>query len=107
MPVKVARLARYSTKYEVTLEHDGRTYLVGYTGRQSKQGLLDRMHAAGPAILRITAMPDDATVRMVDAISGHARTFALVFSQGSRIRFSGRTQRDAILAGELPFVGKE
>jgi hypothetical protein len=100
MPTKVAYLANRATRYEVALEHEGRQWLVGYTIRRSRQGLLAKMREQGQAILRITAMPEDARVT-----SPNPETLA--FSNGSVIRFTHRTQRDAVLSGELPFVGKE
>ena len=93
---KVAHLVNYPTRYEVALEHAGRSYLVGYTIRRSRVGLLSKMRERGADILRITEMPESATVAACDK--------TLAFSNGSVIRFTGRTQREAITAGELPYV---
>ena len=93
---KVAHLQNAPTRYEVVLEHAGKQWLVGYTSRRSRPGLLATMRKEGRDILAITEMPEDAEVR--------AEYGALVFSQGSVIKFSGRTQRDAVIAGELPWV---
>jgi len=94
------RLQHAPTRYEVVLTTpDGRRLLVGYTPRKSKPGVLRAAQRVGQQI--IAAMPGLTDEhRMTWAAGG----FNL--GNGARIALSGRTQRDAIMAGdELPFLG--
>lgn len=92
---QLARIARYSTKYELAATNNttGEKVLVGYT-RKGRNGLFASItrHA-------------DAAVRFFGC---EAITFAKRAADGATmgewsIKFSGRTQRDAIIEGELPF----
>ena len=96
---KLERLRFGPTRYEIEMvSPSGAKYLVAYTPRRSFRGLLDavRERERGRAILRLLNFPDDATAERDRA--------SLRFSDGTIIRFSGRTQRDAICGGELPYV---
>lgn len=96
----LGRLQHGPTRYEVVLTTpDGRRFLVGYTPRKSKPGVLRAAQRVGQQI--IAAMPGLTDQhRMTWAAGG----FDL--GNGARIALSGRTQRDAIMAGtELPFLG--
>ena len=95
---KLAALRNYGTKYEIALKllSDGREFRVCYSGRKSRSGLLSAVQAAGPDILRVTSMPDDARMEWKDG--------AMKLGTVATIRFTGRTQRDAICSGELPRV---
>jgi len=98
--VALGRLQHCPTRYEAVLTTpEGQRLLVGYTPRKSKAGLLRAAQRVGPQI--VAAMPGLTDEhRMTWAAGG----FDL--GNGARIAFSGRTQRDAIMAGtELPFLG--
>jgi hypothetical protein len=97
---RLDRLRHHATRYEVALAlPDGRTMLVCYSPRKSRAGLLDCLRSRGPAILpHVTGMPEDATVT-------YHKARGFVFSDGTRVYWSGRTQRDAILSGELDYIG--
>jgi hypothetical protein len=100
MPVKVARLVNYATKYEIILTNGPQTYLVSYTGRKSRQGLMDAIRARGLAILAITKIGADAIFTLNRA------TGAAELGSNWTIRFTGRTQRDAICQrDEYRYVG--
>lgn len=95
---KLERLRFHATRYEIELTTAaGAKWLVAYTPRRNFRGPLAAVQQRGSAILRVAGMPDDATVTRDGA--------SLRFGDGSVIRFSGRTQRDAISNGELPYVG--
>lgn len=87
---KLARIANYSTRYEVELVHldTGERRLLCYT-RKTERGIRDYIfrHAAE-----------------VVTFCGSDRLFKLSIGRW-RIAFTGRTQREAIMAGELPWFG--
>jgi hypothetical protein len=96
---KVPALRRYGTKYELVLSSGSRRYLVGYCLNKSRSQLLTRMRLHGVHILAVTQMPEDACAKW-DASTGTMTLGAWT------IRFSGRTQKDAICTqSELPYVG--
>jgi len=72
--------------------------LVAYTPKRSKAGLLDAIRGKGATIL--TYIPD-----LPDTPYTYSKTSGFILGDGTRINFSGRTQHDAIVLGELPFVG--
>jgi hypothetical protein len=96
---KLASLRWHSTRYELVATHpDGRKVLVGYTPRRGRSGLFDMLATNGVAWVKF-ANAENITFgkRVADgAISGDWS-----------INFSGRTQRDAICSGELPFFPRE
>jgi len=98
---KLTRLKNYGTRYEVSVTFpDGHEMLIGYTMQRSKFGLLAAMRKQGPAILaRIPGNLED------DNSLNYSKTAGFTLGHGTRINFTGHTQRDAIIRGELPFVG--
>ena len=96
---QLARLHNAPTRYEAVLTlADGRRFLVGYSPRHSKAGLLAAIQRVGPAIL----------AKMPDLTDEHRMTWKAAgfdFGNGARVAWSGRTQRDAIMSGAtLTFV---
>jgi hypothetical protein len=98
---QLERIKHYATRYEVRLTlPDGRAMLVCYTPRKSKAGLLDALQSRGEAILaHLPRGTEDSGLTYDNAIQG------FVLGNGVSAAFSGRTQRDCILTGELPFIG--
>jgi hypothetical protein len=85
------------TSYEVVIEHpDGRRYLLRYLVSPSRYGIIkDAMRFHGERILKLIG--DDNTFD------------ASHWKQGIRIggwivRLTGRTRREAIIEGELPYI---
>lgn len=96
---RLARLHYGPTRYEAILTlSGGRRLLVGYSARRSRTGLLNMIQRNGAAILAL--MPD-----LTDEHRMTWRTGGFDFGNGARVEWSGRTQRDALMATELPFVG--
>lgn len=97
LTAKLARLKNFHTRYEIVATKDGQKILAGYTARRGRRGLLGMlsMHAAA-----WTALTGD------NAIQFAKRTADGGTMGGWKINFSGRTQREAILGGELPFITK-
>jgi hypothetical protein len=95
--VKLERLRFAPSRYEIEIvASSGAKHLIAYTPRRSFRGLLDAVRQRGVAILRVVGMPEETQAERVGA--------SLRFADGTVIRFSGRTQRDAIMHGELPYV---
>jgi hypothetical protein len=98
MATKVTRLLNYPTKYEITLSCGAQTYLVAYSGRKSKQGLISAIRGRGLDILAITKLDESAAFTFTSATSAQLGDWV--------VRFTGRTQRDAICTrSEYRYVG--
>jgi hypothetical protein len=100
LSAKLSRLQNRHTRYEIAATHpDGRKLLIAYSARKNRQGLIAAVHAYGVAIVRNLKLPEDVRMypgkRACDPITIGEWSFA----------FSGRTQRDCILSGELPSMG--
>jgi hypothetical protein len=95
MATKVPGLINYPTRYEVTLTDGSRSYVITFTARKSRPGLLTAMRAHGPAILRVTQLSHEARCHWLS-------TSALDLGEnGWVVKFTGRTQRDAICTDSL------
>ena len=90
---QLRRIQNYATKYEVALElADGRRFLVLYTGRKSLKGLVAAVRQRAEDILATAGLPNTATYRMAKGT---------IIIETATVRFTGRTQRDAICEGRL------
>ena len=91
---KLARLKNRHTRYEIVLTNGTDTnYLVLYTAQHSQSGLRAAVRQRYDAILVITGGEAPFAAKRSDVFKGRER----------RCFFSGRTQREAIIEGELPF----
>lgn len=98
---QLERLKHYGTRYEVTLTNGRTTYLLGYTSRRSRQGLLDVLRLRGSDVVEKTSMPENAIISFV-----HWNTIGFDLGFDSwHVRFTGRTQREAIVSGEHDYIG--
>ena len=95
---KLNRIKNHSTKYELILAKGDEKYLVVYTPRRTRTGIM-------------AATPDrhQQLQRIIGSDLSEAR-FAPRSRDGViigewRLYFTGRTQRDAYIEGELPFIG--
>lgn len=95
---KLARIARYSTRYELAAVRGDQKVLVCYSASRSRQTILSlcRQWAA-----RLTALTGSETIGFAKKAEDGAAMGAW------KIRFTGRTQREAIIEGELPFIGAD
>ena len=83
------------TRYEVVLARQtGEKVLVGYTGRKSRKGLLNALRRHPDAVIELVGGENVATFTKE----------GLSFSSGWTAKFSGRTERDAILQGEIEHI---
>lgn len=91
-------LRHHATRYELAAVHpDGRKILIAYTRQKSRNGIWN-------------AVTEDHRMQKIIALVGAAdceflkpATAGLQMSEWT-IKFTGRTQRDALLSGELAFV---
>jgi len=97
---KLEALRHYATKYEVVATHpDGRRFRVGYLGQLSRRGLFLLMRAVGERLVRVMGLDESATMQ----VNGSAKRPTATVGSWT-VAVSGRTQRDAILSGELPLT---
>jgi hypothetical protein len=95
---RLLRLKNRRTRYELVAEHpDGRRLLVRYTSRLGRRGLFD-------------ALQQDSA-RLCAVLGADAIHFGTRAGDGGtmgewKIRFTGRTQREAIIDGELQFYAE-
>lgn len=93
---KLERLANRSTAYELAAIHpDGRRVLIAYS-RKGRRGIFSAVRNRGEAVAALCQSQEFA--------------FAKRAADGATcgewsIRFTGRTQRDAYVEGELTYVG--
>lgn len=93
---KLAKIQRYATRYEVVAVNGDRQILIGYTPRKSFRGMFDMACKNGPDVAKALGL---------DCSQSNKRSgLTLDFRNGWVLKFSGRTQREAYIAGELPFV---
>lgn len=92
---RLARLKNYRTRYElIATNADGRKVLVRYTSRVGRRGLYDALTQDAEQICQFFG---------TDSIHFGKRAADGATMGEWTIKFSGRTQREAILCGELPF----
>lgn len=86
------------TRYEIALTNGVTRYLVGYTPRKGRPGLLECVQRVGADVIRVTGLSERAIATWPDT-----RTMDLG-ENGWRVTFTGRTQIEAQDSRELPFV---
>lgn len=95
---RLNRLRNDATLYElIAVAPDGRQVLAGYCGRTVRR-MVSMLHQNATAWMRLTgAARVDAVPKMPKTLTLGEWTF----------RFSGRTEREAIMHGELPWIGDQ
>ena len=101
LTAKLSRLKNYATRYELVASRDNGAdrYLIAYTPRNNRRGLWAAVTepARAAKLVKLTGSPEI--------------TFGKKASDGAtmgdwEIRFSGRTQRECYLEGELTYIGE-
>ena len=93
--IRIENLKNYPTRYEVVASHnDGRRLLMGYTKRKSRDGIASLVASKGPENMQRMGLLSE---RMFNAPAG------ALMVEGWTIGFTGRTQREAIQFGEIPW----
>jgi len=96
--MRLSSLQNLPTRYEVSIT-DGNTILrVGYTAKKSRDGVIACLRRVGQEVVNFTGCGEFFTSRR--AADG-------VMMGNWRIAFTGRTQREAIMQGELKPFWKE
>lgn len=84
-----------ATLYELAAIRGDQRILVAYCGNRARRMILRACRERGDALVALTG---DESIGFTSTASDGATMGAW------SIRFTGRTQRDAIQAGELPYV---
>lgn len=95
---KLESIHNRATRYELAAIMGERRVLIAYTGRRSRHGLLEACRKRGPQVVALTC-PSGEELLNFDKKASNGATIGQW-----AIRFTGRTQRDAIMEGELPYV---
>jgi len=92
---QLKRIQLYRTAYELVITDGTDTYLVRYSSARSRRALLDNCRFSGQQLVNLTGREEiDYQKRAADGAT-----------MGDwRIYWSGRTQREAIIEGEHPFI---
>jgi hypothetical protein len=98
---KLERLRNRRTLYEVAAIRGESRVLISYAGQHSRHGLMKAISIHGQQIVDVFQLP--ATARMT---FGEKASDGVTLPGGIVIRFTGRTEREAILSGELSFIGE-
>jgi hypothetical protein len=93
---KLARLHNRATAHEVVAERGQQRLCVAYTQRSGRVGLLNACRSIGSLLVALPGAAEELT--NLTARSAKCGEW--------EIRYSGRTQREAYILGELPIVGE-
>jgi hypothetical protein len=94
---KLEALKNYGSRYEIILERGAERVRLAYTSRKSGRGLRDAIHKNGAELVAFCGSEKmELGGRPMEYLIG-----------GWSVRFSGRTQREAIQAGELAWFRAE
>jgi hypothetical protein len=92
---RLERLKYYATRYELIAQNGNRRILVCYTSQTSRSGILSALRERAQDMARLTG---------ADSVEFAPRAKDGATMGDWTIRLSGRTQREAFIAGELPYV---
>jgi hypothetical protein len=93
-------LRNRATLYELAMIRGEERILIAYSQRKGRRDIFKAV-AADHRVRQVTARTG------TDQIDFAKRTADGATMGGWAIRFTGRTQRDAIIEGELPYIGDE
>lgn len=94
---KLARLKNYHTRYELVATSRDRKVLIGYTTRTNRRGI-DALVCEENRVHAIVKLTGTETIHFAKRAADGA-------TMGDwTIRFSGRTQRECYIEGELAYV---
>lgn len=95
---KLNRLHNGPTRYELVAEKGDERILIAYSMRTGRRALLTAAQKHGHALLAMMKLDDNTKFEFLKPAAKGAKVGDWT------IRFSGRTQRDAISNGELPWI---
>ena len=107
---KLERLHNRATMYEIAAIRswiaDGKGHqhkvLVCYTAQHSRRGLMNGISAHAQHVLDVFQLPASTTM----SFAGTSGEGMQIDGTGINIRFTGRTEREAIMEGEFTFIGE-
>lgn len=92
--VKLEAIKNRATRYELILERGAERLRLCYTSRKNRRGMIDAIFRNGKELGSFSGSQE---VRFGNGATAQLGDWA--------VRFSGRTQREAIQAGELRWFG--
>lgn len=99
---KLARIARYRTAYELAMVHpDGRRVLVCYSNGRSRNDVFTIVQKRAQHVARLLGVAAESLQITFAKRSGEGATIG-----EWSVVWTGRTQREAYIAGELEYVGR-
>lgn len=101
---RLTLLQRHATKYEAVVEADGLRSLLGYAHR-SRSKLLILMRRHGQRLIDTLGIGETDTIEWLRPAALGAVCKDIAGRPYAQIRFSGRTERQAIMSGELRDIG--
>jgi len=93
---RLQALHGYATAYEITATNGADVRLVAYTRQKSRHGILRALQRRGQMIIDQHNITEETP-----STWGPRAADGLTLGQWS-IKFSGRTEREALIAGEYP-----
>lgn len=99
----LAALHNRATRYELAAIKGEQRLLVSYTAQRSRQGMLHACRNRAEHIIRVAQVSPD-TLLMFQRI-GTGQGYKALMGDWA-IQFTGRTQREAIMNGELPWIAE-
>lgn len=96
---KLTALQRRGTRHELILTDGSTSYRIAYAARNNRSGLIASTRAVSARVFE-TAGSEKGLVTFGKRAADPVAIDGTVWS----IRWSGRTEREAIIAGELPYV---
>mgnify|MGYP005823231145 CR=1 FL=1 len=92
---RLRRIARYRTAYELAITNNTDTYLVRYSASKSRRSLLANCRFSADQLVSLTGSEE---------ITWGNRAADGAVMGDWRITWTGRTEREAIIEGEHPFI---
>ena len=93
---RLGKLTNRQTLWELVATNGAEVYLVRYTNRRSRSSLFESARHSGQQLARLTGS---------DRLTFYARSGDGAYMGAWAIKWSGRTQRDAIREGEHAYIG--
>lgn len=97
---KLEAIKNRATRYELVIERGAERLRLCYTGRKNRNGIIDAIRRNGAELVDLTG------AESFKLGSGNCAGPSVLLGDW-RICFSGRTQREAIIAGELRWFASQ
>lgn len=102
---RLAERHRYATRYELVADNGrGKVLLVGYCHAKARMDLLKACQRCGESLVAAFGLTRDAMIRFEGKSGAWSAVIAGHGMDAVTVRFTGRTEREAISSGEWPRV---